>query len=55
MREPKLAPHLVINKMIALAKEEGYLVNNVSLVYYDSNYRIMIETELLTTEIGGVS
>jgi hypothetical protein len=54
MREPKLSPHLVINKMIALAKEEGYLVNNISLVYYDSNYRVMVDTELLTTEVGGV-
>jgi hypothetical protein len=55
MREPKLAPHLVINKMIALAKEEGYLVNNISLVYYDSSYKVMVDTELLTTKIGGVS
>jgi hypothetical protein len=55
MREPKLAPQLVINKMVALAKEEGYLVQNTSLVYYDSDYRVMIDTELLTKEIGGVS
>ena len=54
MREPKLAPHLVLNKMIALAKEEGYLVDNISLVYYDSNYRVMIETEVVTKEVGGV-
>lgn len=56
MREPNLPPHVVIDKMVALAREEGYGVENVTLKYHHNNYKLTVDTEMIDyTEIGGVS
>jgi hypothetical protein len=51
MRKPTLPPHIVIDKMVALAREEGYGVDNLTLRYYNSNCKLTTEAEMVDYKI----
>lgn len=56
MRKPTLPPHIVIDKMAALAREEGYGVESITFSYPHNNYKVTVDIEMIDyTEIGGVS
>jgi hypothetical protein len=53
MRKPTLPPHVVIEKMTALAREEGYGVDTLTLSYYNSNYKLATEVGMIDhTQLG---
>jgi hypothetical protein len=46
---PDVPPHVVVDKLIAVAKEHGYFFRKVDIVYYDGVDQYLTEVSRLDT------